>query len=895
MGVAVRIFARDLKRILVNPVALIITIGVCILPALYAWLNILANWDPYENTSTMPVAVVIEDEGADIEDMGHTNAGELIRERLEQDTQLDWTFVDEDAAIEGVRAGTYFAAFVIPPNFTSSLADVLNGDTQQAHIHYYVNEKVNAISPKVTDTGASTLEAQISGEFVHVVGETVTDRLQGAAVGAASDVDTATKDVASNLHEVHDLLNELADGLDNSQTAISSARDTVSQARDTLSMASDDTSSLSSSLDETLGTLGTTRTNVSTLATRLSSTLGGGASTIAGVSSRSAYDIGILSGNVGWATGRLDAAIAQLQAINDTTRDVKTSLEETREAIEAIDATDDATRALKEQVIEKLNEQIDLLARLSDTQLARIVQLQQFSADVKEGNEALLNLSDSVNEAIQSSSQTLTDLQSSLTSTTIPQVSNALDELSGAGGRTRGTAETLPPMLDQADATLAQLDAVLAQAAQAVAQTADSVRSSADEVGTLAADTDAAQSAETFKGIKEILGLDPEQVGEFMGSPVKIVSQAVFPVANYGSGVAPFYTNLALWVGGFVLVAIYRLEVDEEGVGRVKPWQGFFGRGLLLSLFGQLQAIICCVGDLLLGIQCLSPVAFIFAGMVESLVYVSLIYAVSVAFRHVGKALAVLLVVLQIPGAAGTYPIEMMPEFFQALHPWLPFTYGIDAMREAIAGFYDGRFALHLCALLAFLVPALLIGVSARRYLINVNTLFDRKLAETDLMITERGGQASTGEPRLEAGHFRLSTIVKVLSDSDSYKRTLLKRAAKFELRYPKIVKRGFAALLWVPLALLGLLFVLPNKFALLVCWIVSLIAICTLLIVSEYLHSRINAKTTLADMDHEQLYALLDEKLREEFMAFAPIDKMRLNHTQRDTFDHTKRGGDAS
>ena len=258
-----------------------------------------------------------------------------------------------------------------------------------------------------------------------------------------------------------------------------------------------------------------------------------------------------------------------------------------------------------------------------------------------------------------------------------------------------------------------------------------------------------------------------------------------------------------------------------------------------------------------------------FAGMLESFVYVSLVYSLSVAFKHIGKALAVLIVILQIPGASGTYPIEMQPDFFKALHPWLPFTYGINAMREAIAGFYGNYYAHNLLVLLVFLIPALLIGVTARRHLLNINALFDRKLGETDLMISERTG--------LAGAHFRLSTIVKVILNSKDYKQTFLERAAKFELMYPTIIRRGFAALIWVPLVLLALVFVTPHKFVMLTLWIISLVVICTLLIVTEYFHSRVAEKTTLADMTPEQLYDLLDEELRQEFMAFAPIDKIRL------------------
>ena len=289
---------------------------------------------------------------------------------------------------------------------------------------------------------------------------------------------------------------------------------------------------------------------------------------------------------------------------------------------------------------------------------------------------------------MQATSQGLAEVQGTLNTTTLPAVSSALDGFADAGGRLVGTADALAPMLSQADGTLSQLDGILAQSSGAIVQTSAGVRSAADAVGALATDTAAIQSAEAFSMLKDALDLDAEQVGDFIGSPVEMVSQPVYAVENYGSGVAPFFTNLALWVGGFVLVAIYKLEVDDEGIGKFKPWQGFFGRWLLLNLLGQVQAIICCVGDVLLGIQCLNPVGvFVFAGMVESFVYVAFIYSISVAFKHIGKAIAVLADPADPWRLGHLSHRDDAGHFFKNVYPVLPFTYGVNAMREAIAGF----------------------------------------------------------------------------------------------------------------------------------------------------------------------------------------------------------------
>ena len=198
MGKVFQIFWRDLKRILRNPVAVIVTLGVCVIPSLYAWFNIMANWDPYENTQDVRVAVVNLDEGADAGgDLGFINAGDMVVEELGKNTQLKWVFLDEDTALEEVRSGRSYAAIVIPADFTRDLT-------------YYVNEKVNPIAPKVTDTGASTVETQINETFVSTVSNVVVGKLQDLIVSAKGDADNATTSIVGRVRGVKGTVDDLS-------------------------------------------------------------------------------------------------------------------------------------------------------------------------------------------------------------------------------------------------------------------------------------------------------------------------------------------------------------------------------------------------------------------------------------------------------------------------------------------------------------------------------------------------------------------------------------------------------------------------------------------------------------------------------------------------------------
>ena len=282
MGTAARIFIRDLNRILHNPAAVIIMVGVCLIPSLYAWINILANWDPYANTATVPVSVVIEDEGAEIPGMGQMNAGELVRERLEENHQLAWTFVDsEDAAREDVESGRSYAAFIIPRDFTATLAGVLDGKAEPAKIAYYVNEKANAIAPKVTDTGATELESQISEEFTRTVGEIAAEKLSGAAAQTHNGAVAAGASAAQTLHDTSSSLSELATSLADMDDTIATSRAAIGSARTSLADMGDQTTSLAQTLDGALDELATARTGAQTLAGQLTQAMSSSAGEIA--------------------------------------------------------------------------------------------------------------------------------------------------------------------------------------------------------------------------------------------------------------------------------------------------------------------------------------------------------------------------------------------------------------------------------------------------------------------------------------------------------------------------------------------------------------------------------------------------------------------------------------
>ena len=182
MKMALKIFRRDLRRLGRNPAALLIAAGLCLIPALYAWLNLAAGRDPYSNTQGILVAVADCDEGA-ANERRSLDAGRKILDNLKENEELGWVFTDEAEALEGVKAGRYYAAIVIPEDFSRELLAIEAGEIGAPEIRYYVNEKRNAVAPKITDKGADAVQEKINQSFSEEASRAVAEELQDFGAG----------------------------------------------------------------------------------------------------------------------------------------------------------------------------------------------------------------------------------------------------------------------------------------------------------------------------------------------------------------------------------------------------------------------------------------------------------------------------------------------------------------------------------------------------------------------------------------------------------------------------------------------------------------------------------------------------------------------------------------
>ena len=834
---AFEIFKRDLKRLLHNPVAVVITIGVCIIPSLYAWYNIEANWDPYGSTEGVKIAVANEDRGVENDLVGSMNAGSETVGELKKNHDLGWEFTSVKQAKEGVERGDYYAAIVIPANFSENLTSMFTDEYEQPKLTYYVNEKKNAIAPKVTDTGAETIEEQINETFVSTVSKTVMDKMHGIEGDLEAQGNEVHAGVLASANKAKDAVQSVRDSLSGVPGTVDATKKALADADKTLADLSGQVPSLTDALSQGDSLLASTRVSTRNFATSLSSALSGGMTKLGQASAKANGVVGTLAGAVASAQGKVDGVLEDVQSVIDVNRDIVNLLEALNKA--GIDSGD-LTVFHRE-----LMEQIESMQGVKNS-------LQAQSDAIKNDMGAISGTSSSINDAVQGGVDSLGKTQQALSDNVLPSLTEGLDSFSAVSGDLTGAVSGVTPAVEQARGALKELSALLDQAAGAVSTADTSLANIQGALDSVVNDVAALRSSLSMGEADGLLGASSVDIADFMKAPVDLKTEPVYPVANYGSGVTPFYTNLALWVGGFVLIAIFKLEVDHDGVGAFSATEGYFGRWLLMVLLGLVQAVIVCVGDLALGIQCGQPALFVLAGVLISFVYVNIIYALAIAFKHIGKAIAVILVIVQIPGSSGLYPIEMMPPFFQGLHPLLPFTYGINAMRETIGGMYGANYVLNLGVLMLYFLLAILIGVAMRPLLLNLNLLFDRHLSRTGVMICEQND--------LPRERYSIRVAMRAMLDADSYREDLIGRAERFERRYPTLIRLGFGLVFGLPVLLFILTAALDldinGKIVMLVLWIVAIIAADAYMIAIEYVRESFSTQLRAAALSDDELKA---------------------------------------
>lgn len=583
-----RIFLSDWKRISKNVVAVVVVIGLTILPSLYAWFNILSNWDPYgkESTSQIKVAVASDDSGTSMEGM-QLNMGDNIISALQSNDTIGWVFTDTTAdAINGVYSGEYYAALIIPSDFSAKMLSFISDDINHPEIEYYTYQKKNAIAPKITDKAKTAVQEQVNQTFINTITTTLAKALSGV------------------------------NNVKGSNSAISD--------------------------------------NVSAFDTLL---------------------LGVENIN-----NQLDSYSILLDAL--------------------INVTDSSVTAMN-------------LASAS------------YSSDTLDitGQQKLIEGLIKISDYLKGTDNTLTNLDASEIKENLGQLSSVLKNISDIYDRAGGN-------ITQFTASVLEIKNNLYDTKVIVDELKSKMTGVYDNLKML-------NTSSGYEMLMNVLKFDANDLGTFISAPVEISTEKIYPIETYGSAMTPFYTVLAIWVGALILIAIIHVNVKpQKEHPDINPVQAYFGRYITFFLIGQAQALLVTLGDLyFIGIQCISPFKFWFAASVTSFVFSIFMYSLTVAFGNVGEALAVVIMVIQVAGAGGTFPVEVLPKVYQYIYKYLPFTYAMNALRETVGGFYKFNYWKYLVILSVYVLISLFIGLVVAIPCRKLNEKIEKSKHRSEVMI----------------------------------------------------------------------------------------------------------------------------------------------------------------
>ena len=730
------LFKRDLSRVRGSVVACIVAVGLVIVPTLYAWFNIAGSWDPYGNTGNLKVAVANSDEGylSDLIPV-RVNIGDTVVSALRENESIDWEFVKEDAAVEGVRSGEYYAAVVIPGDFSSRMMTVFSDEVEHADIVYYENQKANAIAPRVTDKAASTVRKQIDETFAETI----------------SNVGLAT---ASSLLEFMDgdqVANYAANLSATLDAGIATLRDASQTARDFTGILGSSTGLLDSAgglLDragETTSGAEALAGDVKTGLASMDTALDGAVSSINDALADSAGDyeaaakaieeaFGAIDDHVATSVGQLRGAASKISAQAENLRDTQANIKHLEDKVEGMNLSP----AVKKDLIQRIDIAANSVGNVANQQELLAKHLSDAADSLDAGAADARKQAQEVKDDLAAAKGDIASIEGSYKKTLeaeVDELAAAIEEVAGSGRR---MADDLSAAVTDLSGASKALAGNLTDAHAVLEGAADDLVASADELQGLKDGLDAAVASGDVQKVRDLIGSDPASLAEALAAPVALDREAVYHIRNYGSAMAPFYTVLSIWVAGIVLAAMLKANVDERDIQALAPirlHELYLGRYAFFALLAFAQATLVCAGDLLFfGIQCGHPLQFLLVGWVAGFVFSNMIYTLTVSFGDVGKAIAVVLLVMQVAGSGGTFPIEMTADFFQGVYPFLPFTHAINAMHAAMAGAYGMEFWTELGILASYLLPSLALGLVFRRPVIRANQWVTEKLEETKLM-----------------------------------------------------------------------------------------------------------------------------------------------------------------
>ena len=688
----IEIFRKDIKEVFRKTNTWIIIVGLIFLPSMYAWPNILSSWDPYGHTNNIKVAVTSEDEGATV-DGKELNLGKSLVEGLKNNKNLDWQFVsNKQQAEDGVRIGDYYASIVVPKNFSQDMTSVSRTEPKRATIEYTVNEKINAISPKITNSGASAIANNISKNFVETANGIIFEKLHEAGIKFEENL--------PSIEKAKEEIFKLNDNFSTYESTLSELIGKVEYGYNILN-----------NVQNTLPEIDRLATNSIMIADKAGITI----NNIQGFNERLLPIINNHLNVVEEVSKEANVIAKEIQQKPDKTEEIKARQKALDSRLQA------STERL--QLVKNIFEYFNRLSneRLFNNQLERVTTLLNDITTIKEVNNNIYNkmdhydeIADTVKEEFVNKSARINEVSSNMNSKlnveVAPLISQVLSKAEVNIDKVSGIIAGAQGELPAVERKLSETEVKISNAYGKLLSLQAQMPSAKSKIQKLTDEIKKADSGIDKNQLFNLLKVDYKQQAEFFANPVKLQENKLYHIENYGSAMTPFYTVLSIWVGSLLMSSLLTTKVEDEEK-KYKPYQKYFGRGLLFVIISLFQTLIITLGDMyVLGTQATSPYRFVLYALLISLLFSSIIYTIVCILGNVGKAVCIVLLVLQLGSSGGTFPIQMTSEFFQALYPKVPFTYSIGLLREAVGGVYIPAVERDIKILFIYLIVVLVGG-----------------------------------------------------------------------------------------------------------------------------------------------------------------------------------------
>lgn len=715
-----KIFSLEMQALFSNVITIIITIGLAIMPSLFTWYNVLSCWDVFDNTGELSVAVASNDEGfkSDLFPL-KVNVGEQVVSALRANDQINWVFTSADDAIDGTKSGRYYAAVVIPEGFSRAMLTFYQDEGTQAPIVYYTNEKKNAIAPKITSQGADSVSYQVNEVFA----ETLADISLAIAQSLSQYLDSADAqsriaDLAQDINGVANRVEKTASVLELYATLANSSLNVLNGTSSLISQTYTSTQQVTGIVNEGLG-------NAASVVAALNSSLDDMITAIqASIDSLSKIDP-LVPGE-----GELPDAQETANELRKQASDLDLQIEQYQAMRDALAEEDPEGNA-------------DAIAAL-DTSIARMTELKDSlnkTADAIEAGEVPVD-PDLVQNRIEIAKEALEELKQVIEEKLRPQVQQAAQAISQLRNSASILSSTLANAAGDLSNSIASARNGMGDANSTLATVAGEMKSVATSLRDVSENIVQALSSEDVEEIRDLLGSDLEVLSSALAAPVSIERHALYEVDNFGSSMMPLYATIGMFVGALLIMVGVKprssrevLDKATHVVGAIKPRHEFFGHFGICAFISFAQSTILAIGNMFfLHAQVTDPLLFMVCYWVSSLTFTFFIYSLVVSFANLGKAVAVILLIVQVTGCNGSYPLQLLPWFVQGISPFLPATHVVSAMREAMFGPFGAVFWEEMAQVAIWCLPALLLGLLLRKPFEKFMTWYVEKVENSKLM-----------------------------------------------------------------------------------------------------------------------------------------------------------------